>query len=303
MQALIDAGIVPPGTGNTRAEPGTETEATSNSPHSHHRRNPSSMLGLPDLIVSEMPHLGLGIPVVESGVIRPTPAALRRPMRAMTSNNTPSALAAAVLVPPAPTLAFTIRGDSNSNDVEDGQESIHTLPPPPSYDITHTHATTGLAEPDSIARPECAPPATGAYFTHHRPHGHHHHHHSHTHTQQDNNQQQTSTPSPSSSAIEQQLNPPFSTPIEAPRYSDEFSSHISHEQHLEGYRRARAISDVSLWQQDGYSSLSAAAATFVDQTTNAAAAAVIPTEALPLSSSPSSFSSSAQSPSPAVSLH
>lgn len=298
MQDLIDAGIVPPGTGNIGAGAGTGTddrfEATSNSPQSHHRRSPSSTLGLPDLIVSEMPHLGLGIPVVESGVIRPTPAALRRPMRAMTSNNTPSALATAVLVPPVPTLAVAGHGDSNSNDVRSGQESIHTLPPPPSYDITHTHATTGFAEPDSTARTVSAPPATDDYFTHHQPHGHHH---SHTHTQQENNQQQTSTPSPSSLAIEQQLNPSSSTPIETPRYSDEFPSHIPHEQHLEGYRRARAISDVSLRLQDGSPSLSAAAATFVDQITNAAAAAVTPTEASP------SFSSSAQSPSPVVSSH
>lgn len=267
MQDLIDAGIVPPGTGNTGAGAGTETadqsEAASNSPQSHHRRNPSSALGLPDLIVSEMPHLGLGIPVVESGVIRPTPATLRRPMRAMTSNYTPSALAAAVLVPPVPT-AVANHSSSNSDDVGHGQESIQTLPPPPSYDITHTHAAIALAEPDSIALTVSAPPATGDYFTHHQSHGHHLHH-SHTHTQQDNSQQQTSTPSPSSSAIEQQLNPPSSTTIETPRYSDEFPSHIPHELHLEGYRRARAISDVSLRLQDRSPSLSAAAATFADQ--------------------------------------
>ncbi|KAG9065792.1 hypothetical protein KI688_002089 [Linnemannia hyalina] len=299
MQDLVDAGIVPPGTGNTEAGSGIETEglseATSNSPHSHHRRNLSSTLGLPDLIVSEMPHLGLGITVVESGVIRPTPATLRRPTRAMTPNNTPTALAAAVLVPPVPTSAVAIHGDSNRNDMGDGQESIHTLPPPPSYDITRTHATTGIAEPNSIAHLVSAPSATGDFFTHHL-----HHHHSHTHTQQDNNQQQASTPS--SSAVEQQLSSPSSTPIDAPRYSDEFPSHITHEQHLEGYRSARAISNVSLRQQDGSPSLSAAAATFVDQTTNAAAA-VAPTESSPLSSSPSSLSSSAQSPFPAETLH
>ncbi|KAF9551354.1 hypothetical protein EC957_009238 [Mortierella hygrophila] len=298
MQDLVDAGIVPPGIGNTEAGSGIETEgqseATSNSPHSHHRRNLSSTLGLPDLVVSEMPHLGLGIPVVESGVIRPTPATLRRPTRAMTPNNTPSAMAAAVLVAPVPTTAVTIHGDSNSNDMGDGQESIHTLPPP-SYDITRTHAITGIAEPNSIAHPVNAPSATGDFVTHHL-----RHHHSHTHTQQDNNQQQTSTPS--SSAIEQQLNSPSSTSIDAPRYSDEFPSHISHEQHLEGYRSARAISNVSLRQQDGSPSLSAAAATFVDQTTNAAAA-IAPTESSHLSSSPSSLSSLAQSPFPAESSH
>ncbi|KAF9330293.1 hypothetical protein BGZ91_000194 [Linnemannia elongata] len=287
MQDLIDAGIVSPGTGNTGAGSGTGTEdqsqATPSSPHSHHRRNPSSMMGLPDLVVSEMPHLGLGIPVVESGVIRPTPAALRRPMRAMTSNNnTPSNLAAAVLVPPVPTLAATIHGDSISHDIGDGQEGIHTLPPPPSYDITHTHSATGVVEPQSFTQPVSASPTAGDYFTHHQPHSHHQHYHNHTNTQQDNYQQQTSTPSPSLSVIEQQLNPPSSTPIETPRYSDEFPSHIPHEQHLEGYRRARAISDVSLRQQEGSPSLSAAATTFVDQTMNATSAAVTPTDASPL---------------------
>jgi hypothetical protein len=240
------------------------------------------------LTVSEVPHLG--IPVVESGVIRPTLAAIRRPMRTNTSsnNNSHNALAAAVLLPPARAPVVPIHGDSdNSEIVGGGQESIHTLPPPPSYDITHTHPTTSL-EPDTFTHFVTAPQA-GDYFTHHHPDNH-----SHTHTQQ------TSTPSV---AIEQQ-SPLTPRPIETPRYSDEFPSHIPHEQHLEGYRRARAISDVSLQQRQGQGegspSLSAAAASFVDPTatTTTAAAAGAPTEALSsltsLPSLPSSSTSSAQ---------
>ncbi|KAF8949490.1 hypothetical protein BGZ47_000031 [Haplosporangium gracile] len=303
MQDFIDAGIVPPGAGNAETSTGTGTgtgsglgtedqsEATSSSPRSHHRRNPSSTLGLPDLIISGVPHLGT--PVVESGVIRPTPAALRRPMRAMTSNNAPSALAAAVLLPSVPILAVTIRDDNTNNDVGDGQESTHTLPPPPSYDITHTHVTASFAEIDSNIHPASAPSAPADYFTHHHPHGHHHHHnHSHTHTQQHNNQ--TSTPL---SAIEYQQNPSSTPTIETPRYSDEFPSHIPHEQHLDGYQRARAISDVSLQHQHQQlkesPSLSAVAGTFANL--NAAAAA--PTEAPTLSSSSSSAQSSSSAPS------
>ncbi|KAF9156703.1 hypothetical protein BG015_002498 [Linnemannia schmuckeri] len=300
MQDLIDAGIVPPGTGNTENSTGSgsgsgtgdQFEAISNSPHSHHRRNPSSTLDLPDLIVSEVSHLG--IPVVESGFIRPTPAALRRPMRAMASNNAPSALAATVLLPPVPTLAVTIHGDNINNDVGNGHESIHTLPPPPSYDIIHTRVTTSLAEADSNIHPASAPTAPGDYSTHyhHLYCNRHHHSHNHTHTQQ--HIDQACAPS---SAIEQQQNPSSTSTIEIPRYSDEFPSYIPHEQHLKGYRSTRAISDVSLQHQrqqlEESPSLSAIVATFADPN----AAAAVPAEAPSLSSSSSSAQSSSSAPS------
>ncbi|KAF9919901.1 hypothetical protein FBU30_010376 [Linnemannia zychae] len=201
-----------------------------------HLRNPSSTMSIIDLIVSEVPPR-LGTPVEEAGVIRPTPRPPRRPIRAMASNrNTPSALAAAILLRPTPNSTTA----DLSNNMNNGQ-NIHALPPPPSYDATHAHTTL---ERDEIARPVSVPPSTSDYFSHHT---HNNTSDSYIHAQHYQHQSYLYRPPANISPLT--TDHENSSPIETPRYSDEFPSHMPYEQHLEGYQRTRALSDRSLEHQ------------------------------------------------------